>query len=143
MILSHIAAIEIGNVKTEDSHAGRCDPLLYWSMYMGRMREVISVLVASFPWTESEASNKEPDQEIEQLAESILEHGRMTQNLYPSQKVVVDVKELAYRFREKPRTITKALLLLENQDRARHTDLHGLWQLYVTSPERPVPFRCR
>ncbi len=98
---------------------------------MSRIREVIGDLVASFPWRASEASNKERDQEIKQLAEAIMEHGRMTQKLYRNQRVGVDVKELAYRFREKPQTITRALVLLKHQGRARPTDLDGLWKLQV------------
>jgi hypothetical protein len=99
-------------------------------MYVSLIREVIGDLVASFPTRASEAT-KERNQEIEQLAESIMEHGQLTQKLYLSQGVAVEVKELAFRFREKPQTIIRALVRLRNQGCAGPTDLDGLWELQV------------
>ena len=98
---------------------------------MGHIREVISDLLASFHSSKLEAPDKEEDHLITQLAEAIIEHGRMTQKLYRNQRVLVDVKELAYRFREKSQTITKALVLLKHQGRAKTTDLDELWELEV------------
>jgi len=105
--------------------------IISWGIYVSRIREVIGDLVASFPRRAAGASSKERDQEIEQLAETIMEHGQMTQKLHRNQRVAVEVKELAFRFRETPKTITKALVLLRNQGRARRTDLDGLWELQV------------
>ena len=101
--------------------------IISWGIYVSRLRKVIGDLVSSFPERASEAR----DREIEQLAETIMEHGQMTQKLHRNQRVAVEVKELAFRLREKPKTITRALVLLRNQGRARRTDLDGLWELQV------------
>jgi hypothetical protein len=105
--------------------------IIIWGIHVSRIREVIGDLVASFPRRASEASKKERDQQIEQLAETIIDHGQMAKKLLRKQTVAVEVKELAFRLREKPKTITKALVLLRNQGRARRTDLDGLWELQV------------
>jgi hypothetical protein len=43
--------------------------------------------------------------------------------------IVVEVDDLAFRLRKTPRTITKALFLLEGRGRAKRTELEGLWEL--------------
>jgi hypothetical protein len=103
---------------------------LPWSMHVGHIREAINDLLASFR-AKLGVTERERDHEITLLAEAIIEHGRMTQKLYRNRRVVVDVKELAYRFREESQTITKALVLLGHQGRAKPTDLDGLWELRV------------
>ena len=43
----------------------------------------------------------------------------------------VEVEELAFRLRGTRRTVTKALLLLENQGRAKRTKDKGRWKLQL------------
>lgn len=88
-------------------------------------REFISGLVASFP----RFSNREPNRGIEQLAEAIMEHGRMIREKYQFGLILVNVKELAPQFGEKPERITRALALLEEKGAARSTGGEDLWEL--------------
>jgi hypothetical protein len=73
------------------------------------------------------------NREIDELAQSILDYGRMRLSVYPKQEVVVEVDELAFRLRETPRTINKVLFLLESERRAERTELDGLWRLHISS----------
>jgi hypothetical protein len=47
--------------------------------------------------------------------------------------VIVEVPELARRFRETPRTIKDALLLLRDMGRAESAHVYGCWKLQLTS----------
>lgn len=69
--------------------------------------------------------------ELEELAQSVLDHGRMMMHFYPQQPVAVEVDELAFRLRESSRTITKVLHLLEIRRQAIRTELKGLWTLTI------------
>jgi hypothetical protein len=73
----------------------------------------------------------EESHQLLQLAEIIIEHGRMHQSFYehPMEYVMVETKELAFRLRETPETIEDALKLLQNMDRAEPYDRHGRWKL--------------
>ena len=70
-----------------------------------------------------------------QLSEAIIDYGRMIQTYcgYPVPCVIVEVPELARRFREAPRTIKDALLLLGDMGRAESTHLYGCWKLQLAS----------
>ena len=69
------------------------------------------------------------------LSEAIIDYGRMIQTYcgYSVPYVIVEVPELAHRFRETPRTITDALLLLSDMGRAESAHLYGCWKLQLAS----------
>ncbi len=67
--------------------------------------------------------------QIQQLGAAIIDHGRMLSQFYSHQPVGVEVKELAFRFRETTHNIVTALVLLEKEGRARRTGLAGYWTL--------------
>ena len=73
-----------------------------------------------------------------QLSEAIVEYGRMVQAYYGYSvpNVMVELPELASRFRETPQTIKDALLLLGEKGRAEPTDLPGCWQLRLADTRR-------
>lgn len=69
-----------------------------------------------------------------QLSEAILDYGRMIQEHYHSSvpEAIVEIPELAHRFRETPQTIKDALRLLRDIGRAEPADLDGCWKLQLT-----------
>lgn len=71
--------------------------------------------------------------QILQLSEAIIEHGRMIQAYLESSvpNVIVEIPELAHRFRETPQTIKDALLLLRGMGRAEPIHLGGCWKLQL------------
>lgn len=66
-----------------------------------------------------------------QLSEAITDYGRMIQayNQFPVPNVIVEIPELAHRFRETPQTIQDALGLLRDVGRAEPAELSGCWIL--------------
>jgi len=80
-------------------------------------------------------STREECYQLFELSEAIIEHGRMIQEHigYTAPYAMVEVPELARRFRETPRTIKDALALLRAQDRAEPSDLRGRWKLSLTA----------
>ena len=70
-----------------------------------------------------------------QLSEAIVDYGRMLQTYcgYSVPYVIVEIPELAHRFRETPRTIQDALLLLSDMGRAESAHLYGCWKLQLAS----------
>ena len=70
-----------------------------------------------------------------QLSEAIIDYARMIQADcgYSVPYVIVEVPELAHRFRETPRTIKDALLLLSDMGRAESAHLYGCWKLQLAS----------
>jgi hypothetical protein len=66
-----------------------------------------------------------------QLSEAIIEYGRMIQEhrRYSVPNVILEITELANRFRETPQTIKDALLLLRDIGCAEPADLDGCWKL--------------
>jgi hypothetical protein len=69
--------------------------------------------------------------ELTQLSEAIVDHARMIQE-YRGSRVpyaIVEIPELARRFRETPRTIKDALALLNAAGRAEPFDSRGVWKL--------------
>jgi|SRR5208282_2200828 len=73
----------------------------------------------------------EESNQLLQLSEAIIDYGRMIQayNEFPAPNVLVEIPELAHRFRETPQTIQDALRLLRNIGRAEPADLSGCWIL--------------
>ena len=55
----------------------------------------------------------------------------MKYQLYKTEITIIDETELAFRFRETTRAITRTLALLERQGLAERTDLPRLWKLNV------------
>src|SRR5260370_27799966 len=70
--------------------------------------------------------------QIQQLGGGIMDHGRMVSQFYSHQPVGVEVKELAFRFRETTHNIVTALVLLEKEGWASRTRLAGYWTLRVS-----------
>src|SRR5260370_24409157 len=101
----------------------------YWVMHLGRIGEVVSQVVGDFPRSAARTRTKTREQELEQLAYAVLEFGKMQHQLYRNEITVVEVDELAFRFRETKRAITKTLELLEQQGLAEPTDLPLLSKL--------------
>jgi len=68
-----------------------------------------------------------------QLSEAIVDYGRMIQAFYhrSAPEVIVEIPEMACRFRETPRTIKDALRLLRDMGRAEPADLDGCWKLQL------------
>ncbi len=83
-----------------------------------------------FPGEKSDARRAEKKQ-IQQLAEAIVDHGRMVSHLHSDQTVGLEERELAFRFRETTHKIVSALALLEREGRASRTRLTGYWTLRV------------
>jgi hypothetical protein len=68
-------------------------------------------------------------EQIQQLAGTITDHGRMLSRLYSRQQVGLEERELAFRFRETTDNIVSALVLLEKEGRASRTRRAGHWTL--------------
>ncbi len=74
-----------------------------------------------------------------QLSEAVIDYGRMIQSYYERSEpvMIVEVQELALRFRETPRTIENALLLLRDMGRAEPAEPDepdepdGYWKLQL------------
>jgi hypothetical protein len=71
--------------------------------------------------------------QLRQLSEAIIDYGRMIQayRRYSALNVILEITELANRFRETPQTIKDALLLLKDIGCAEPADLDGCWKLRV------------
>ena len=69
------------------------------------------------------------------LAEAIMNYGRMSHSYHGSvgAYVIVDIPQLAGRFRETPQVITDALQLLMAMGRVEPAGLHGRWKLQVAA----------
>lgn len=68
------------------------------------------------------------------LAEAIVDYGRMIQayEKLSTPEVIVEIHEVARRFRETPQTIEDALWLLSDSGGAEPMDLSGFWKLNLT-----------
>ena len=71
--------------------------------------------------------------EMKQLAESIVEYGRMRQEHYGSHAVLIGAGEVAMRLRETTHVIVQALGVLKEQGRAEETSVRGRWSLHLDS----------
>jgi len=78
------------------------------------------------------AEQRYSPREIEQLAEAIVEYGRMSQQHYGSRVVLVGAGEVAMRLRETTQVIAKALAVLKEQGRAEETGARRRWRLHLT-----------
>jgi|ERR1700679_213942 hypothetical protein len=68
---------------------------------------------------------------VVELSEAIVEYARMIRAYSDSHAptVIVEIPELATRFRETPQTIEDALRLLSEAGRAYSDDLYGYWKI--------------
>jgi hypothetical protein len=75
----------------------------------------------------------EEESQLLELSAAIIDFGRLTQAYfrYPGPEVIVEIEELANRFRETPQTVKDALLRLEHIGRAEPTDRRGTWKLQL------------
>ncbi len=80
----------------------------------------------------------EESHQLLQLSGAILDYGRIIQEYrgYTAQYAMVEVPELAIRFRETPRTIQEALALLGDMGRAEPSHLQGCWKLRLADALR-------
>jgi hypothetical protein len=100
-------------------------------------REHLRLLTGHFKWVRrmEPRLTVEESCELLQLSEAIVDYGRMMQAYYGCcvPDVIVEIQELASRFRETPRTIKDALLLLGDMGRAEPVDIYGCWNLQLAS----------
>lgn len=71
-----------------------------------------------------------------QLAEALIEYGRMIQAHlgHSAPYVIVEIPELALRFRETTEAIKDALRLLREMGRAEPLRVRGCWRVQLTDP---------
>lgn len=82
--------------------------------------------------------------EMEQLAETIIDYGRMRQEHYGSDAALVGAGEVAMRLRETTHVVVQALRVLKEQGRAEETHVRGRWRLHLigrpdSAPSNPIP----
>ena len=113
-----------------------------------RLRQFLTHLVSgALPWVPPNAGGAE-EKELDQLGGAIVEHGRMVHQLYlkrsadPSQPVRVEVRELAFCFRESTNNNVAALVRLEGHGQARRTKVDGLQEYLIKMP-RSIPPETR
>lgn len=104
------------------------------SMCVQSLRETIANLVSRL-WAEAvrfpgdNGPGQTPD--IEELARSVVDYGRIRLDARARNDVVVEVEELAFRLRETRRSVAEALFLLESRGRAQRTEENGRWRLQI------------
>ncbi len=81
-------------------------------------------------------------EQLLELAEAITDYAQMTQSQegwreQPPQYVIVGIQELAFRFRETPRTIKDALLVLNLEDIANPLPGRRYWKVKLSE----IPIR--
>jgi hypothetical protein len=79
--------------------------------------------------------------QIRQLSEAIIDYGRMIQahRRYSVPNVILEITELANRFRETPQTIKDALLLLQDTGCAEPANREGCWKLQLAGASSQLP----
>jgi hypothetical protein len=106
-------------------------------MRWGRLRQLFEDLKGRLRWERGTAGDS---RHLQELSESIVEYGRMIQSHLGyggygigdgTAAVVVEVPEMAHRFRETPKTIKRALVLLQVMGLAEPIHLRGCWRLQV------------
>jgi len=85
------------------------------------------------------AEQQHSPREIDQLAQAIVEYGRMRQEHYGSHAILIGAGEVAMRLRETTHTIVKALAVLKEQGRAEETHVRGHWRLHLTVHQEQEP----
>jgi len=99
-------------------------------MFLGRLQELFDHLKHSLRRERRTAAEYA---QLQELSEAIVEYGRMIREHLGSgtPDVVVEVPEMARRFRETPKTIKEALVLLEGTGRAQPVRLSDCWRLQL------------
>jgi hypothetical protein len=79
--------------------------------------------------------------QLRQLSEAIIDYGRMIQTYrrYAAPNVILEITELANRFRETPQTIKNALMLLGDIGCAEPANLEGCWKLQLAGASSQLP----
>jgi hypothetical protein len=98
-------------------------------MQLDRIREAVSHVIL-FIRNRSRVDSKAREAE---LMRAVLEFGQMKFQLYQTDITIVDATEMAFRFRETTRSITKVLTMLEQHGLAERTALPRLWKLNGTA----------
>jgi hypothetical protein len=100
-------------------------------MYREQLRRAIGHLKRALR-KEKRLTVEEFNQRL-QLSEAIIDYGRMIQAFYGYSvpDAIVEITELANRFRETPQNIKDALRLLRDIGRAEPADLDGCWKLQL------------
>jgi len=103
-------------------------------MQLSLFRNVVSHVVHDFPWRGTRRDTEALEQE---LIHAVLDFGKMKYQVYKTEITIVDETELACRFRETTRAISRTLALLERQGLAERTGLPRLWKLNVADLDQP------
>jgi hypothetical protein len=101
-------------------------------MYFKHLQHAIGRVTASI-FGLAPAEKQYGPREMDQLAETIVEYGRMRQEHYGSHAVLVGAGEVAMRLRETTHVIVQALGVLKDQGRAEETSVRGRWRLHLNS----------
>jgi hypothetical protein len=134
--------IAAGPVKQE---AYTISAVTLWSkgMYLEHLRRVLGHLKRAL--RKEQRLTVEESNQLLQLSEAIMDYGRMAQEFYHYSvpEAIVEIPDLACRFRETPQTIKDALRLLRDIGRAEPADLNGCWKLHLagTLPSDHESFR--
>jgi len=95
-----------------------------------KLRQFLTNLAAMLPGEPLDATRAR-NKQIQQLSGAIIDHGRMLSQFLSREPVGVEVRELAFRFREATHNIVTALVLLEKEGRVSRTRFAGYWTLRV------------
>src|ERR1700720_71154 len=105
-------------------------------MQFDRIRDVVSYVVfIARRWSPVDSKARQ-----EELVWAVLEFGRMRSQLYKTGVTVIDATEIAFRFRETMRSVTRALTLLEQRGLVERTDLPQLWKINGTGLQQSGGF---
>ncbi len=99
---------------------------MYTRVLLEMFSNVKSLLVGA-----DTASKVASQQTINDLAQEIMEYGRMLQDDYPGHKISVNIAEVGRRFREERSTVVRALVLLRKQGKAEPGRRSDTWRLRV------------
>ena len=102
-------------------------------MQLVRWREVMSTVAHGFlaRW-----SHVDTQKQKEELMQAILDFGRLRNQVYKTEVVVIDATEIAFRLREARSAIDAAFATLEQQGLAQPTGLPHLWKLDLSDPQK-------
>jgi hypothetical protein len=108
---------------------------MYWKDF-GRM-----IVHVKRPLRKDRRLTADEFNQLRQLSEAIIDYGRMIQTYrrYAAPNVILEITELANRFREKPQTIKDALLLLRDIGCAEPANLEGCWKLQLAGALSQLP----
>lgn len=80
----------------------------------------------------------EQETRTKQLAQEIIEYSSL--NRFGPGNVLVDVRDAAFRLRETPSDVRRALYLLEIDGTAERIESDDLWRLRVSKKSKPRQF---